>query len=119
VDDKDKEMLKEWIAAEPDHSNSTPEFYYTPGTKSVVYEDEQGPVCVVRYSSVLRLDMDFAPNIDKVRIKEAMKSQLPEIVEQAKSQGFKEIVFDSVSKPLIKFCQYLGFSACPDYRRTL
>jgi hypothetical protein len=74
---------------------------------------------VVRYSSSLRLDMDFAPGIDKSRIKEAMKSQLPGIIEQAKSQGFKELVFDSVAKPLIKFCQYLGFTACPDYRRNL
>jgi hypothetical protein len=119
LNENDKALLAEWIAAEPDHSNSTPDFYYTPGTKTILYSDEQGPVCVVRYSSSLRLDMDFAPGIDKSRIKEAMKSQLPEIAEQAKSQGFSEIVFDSVAKPLIKFCQYLGFSACPDYRRLL
>ncbi len=119
VEEKDKALLAEWIAAEPDHTFSTPEFYYTPGTKSVVYEDEQGPVCVVRYSPVLRLDMEFAPGIDKSRIKEAMKSQLPEIAEQARSQGFKELLFDSVAKPLIKFCQYMGFSACPDYRKAL
>jgi hypothetical protein len=119
LDENDKALLAEWIAAEPDHSNSTPDFYYTPGTKTILYSDEQGPVCVVRYSSSLRLDMDFAPGIDKSRIKEAMKSQLPEIAEQAKSQGFSEIVFDSVAKPLINFCQYLGFSACPDYRKAL
>ena len=119
LNENDKALLAEWIAAEPDHSNSTPDFYYTPGTKTILYSDEQGPVCVVRYSSSLRLDMDFAPGIDKSRIKEAMKSQLPEIAEQAKSQGFSEIVFDSVAKPLIKFCQYLGFSACPDYRKAL
>jgi hypothetical protein len=119
LNEDDKTLLAEWIAAEPDHSNTTPEFYYTPGTKTVLYSDKNGPVCVVRYSSALRLDMDFAPGIDKGRIKEAMKSQLPEIAEQARSQGFKEIVFDSVAKPLIRFCQLLGFSACPDYRRSL
>lgn len=119
VDEKDTEMLAEWIAAEPDHADNTPAFYSTPGTKSVLYSDEEGPICVVRYSPVLRLDMEFNPAVSKERIKEAMKSQLPEIVGQAKSQGFSEIVFDSVAKPLIKFCERLGFIACPDYRRLL
>jgi hypothetical protein len=118
IHDQDRELLTEWILAEPSHK-STAEFYYEPKTKSVLYSDEEGPVCVVRYSSALRLDMDFAPGISKERIKEAMKSQLPEIAEQAKAQGFKELIFDSLSQPLIRFCEKLGFSASPDYRRTL
>jgi hypothetical protein len=117
--ENDEDMLSEWIAAEPDHAGNTVAFYSTPGTKSVLYSDEEGPVCVVRYSSSLRLDMEFNPTVSKDRIKEAMKSQLPEIAEQAKSQGFSELVFDSIAQPLIKFCEKLGFSTCPDYRRLL
>jgi len=115
----DKKLLAEWIAAEPAHVNSMPEFYYEAGSKSVMYEDSEGPVCVVRYTPILRLDMDFAPGIDKTRIKEAMKTELPEIAEQAKMQNFKELVFDSIAEPLIRFCQRLGFVTCPDYRKVL
>ena len=117
--ENDEEMLSEWIAAEPDHAGNTLAFYSTPGTKSILYSDEEGPICVVRYSSSLRLDMEFSPLASKERIKEAMKSQLPDIAEQAKAKGFSEIIFDSASKSLIKFCEKLGFSACPDYRRIL
>jgi hypothetical protein len=118
LDENDKALLAEWIAAEPDHSNSTPDFYYTPGTKTILYSDEQGPVCVVRYSSSLRLDIDFSPTAGKDRIKKMLSANLPEVVNQAKAQGFSELVFDSTSKALIRFCEKLGFTVCPDYRKT-
>jgi hypothetical protein len=118
VEDSDREMIAGWIAREPSHEESTPEFYLAPNTKSVVYEDDLGPVFVVRYSSALRVDIDFA-DVEKERIRQALKQEFPAVAEQAKSQGFGEIIFNSVSKPLIAFCRFMGFRAVPDYRRTI
>lgn len=112
-------MLAEWIAKEPSHSTSTSEFYFEPNTKSILYEDEQGPICVARYSTAIRVDMDFDLTADKSRIREAMTSEFPNISRDAKSQGFYELVFDSTSKPLVEFCRKLGFETSPDYRRIL
>ena len=118
VTDDDREMIAGWIANEPAHKASSPDYYFEPGTKSVIYEDTEGPVFVVRYSSALRVDIDFA-NVEKERIRQALKNEFPAVAEQARSQGFKHIVFDSVSKTLVAFCRLMGFRAMPDYQRSL
>lgn len=119
IEESDRPLLTEWIAQEPDHKTNSFEFYQEPGSKTVIYEDDFGPVLAVRYSSALRIDIDFSPTADKDRIREILKHGFPDVAVQAKQQGFKEIVFSSVSKPLIAFCRLLGFSASPDYRKVL
>jgi len=116
--EEDKTLLADWIAKEPDHKH-TPEFYFEPGSKTIMYQDEQGPVFAVKYSSALRVDVEFNPEAEKDRIREALKIVVPDVAAQAKDQKFKEIVFTSVSKPLIAFCRLLGFSAIPDYRKVI
>ena len=119
VDEKDKPMLAEWVSKEPAHSETKPEFYFEPKTKSVVYEDEFGPVFAVRYSSALVIDIEFNPDVDKQRIREMLKQGFPDVARQAQSQGFKHLIFSSTSKMLIAFCRLFGFLACPDYRKSL
>jgi len=116
--ENDKPLLAEWIAAEPDHKYSTPEFYFEPQTKAVIYEDESGPVFAVRYSSALRIDIEFSPTAGKDRIREALKTGFPDVAATAQAQGFKEMVFNSVSKTLIAFTRLFGFRTCPDYRKV-
>ena len=118
VTENDRDLIAGWIAKEPSHQNSSFDFYMEPGTTSVLYIDDAGPVFVVRYSSALRIDIDFA-NVDKERIRQALKNEFPKVANQAKNQGFKEIVFNSVSKSLVAFCRLLGFYSVPDYRRVL
>jgi hypothetical protein len=118
VTDNDREMIAGWIAKEPSHSESSPDFYFEPGTKSVVYEDTEGPVFIVRYSSALVVDMDFA-DVEKERIRQALTNEFPPVAAQAKEQGFKHVFFDSVSTPLIRFCERMGFCSSPTYRKDL
>lgn len=118
LEEKDKPWLAEWIAAEPDHRDNSAEFYFQPKTKSIVYEDEQGPVFVVRYSTAVRVDTEFNPTAEKERIRAMLTSVVPEVAKTAKAQGFSELVFTSVSKRLIAFCRLLGFKAVSDFRRT-
>jgi len=117
--DDDRELLQTWIDHEPDHKDNTPDFYFEPHTKSVLYQDEEGPVFAVRYSSTLRIDIEFSDDAGKNRIRKALKEGFPAVAEQAKSQGFKQIVFSSTSKTLIAFCRLLGFRPSPDYRKIL
>lgn len=116
---EDLPLIESWIAAEPEHQNNTFEFYGQPNCKSVVYEDSQGPVFAIRYSSALRVDMEFPPDIDKERIRKMFQEGFPDVARSAKEQKFSEIVFNSVSKKLIGFLRAFGFEDCPDYRKTL
>lgn len=118
LEEKDKPWLAGWIAAEPIHQENSPEFYFQPKTKSIVYEDEQGPVFVVRYATAVRVDTEFNPMADKGRIRAMLKKVVPEVAATAQAQGFLELVFTSASKPLIAFCRLLGFKAVSDFRRT-
>lgn len=117
--EQDRPLIEGWIAAEPDHKNNTFEWYQAPGSKTVIYEDSEGPVFTVRYSSALRTDMEFNPEASKERVRAMFKEVVPEAAKQAKAQGFSEIVFQSVSKRLIVFLRAFGFKTCPDYRKIL
>lgn len=119
LNESDKETLAKWIAAEPDHTLNTPDWYFENGSKSVMYEDENGPVFAVKYSPALRVDIEFSNDAGRDRIREMLKSGFPDVARQAAQQGFKELVFSSRSKTLIAFCRALGFSASPDFRRVL
>ena len=116
---EDRPLIEEWIAAEPDHQSNTFEFYEQPKTKAVIYEDEEGPVFAVRYSSALRIDIEFSNTANKERIRTMLKDGFPDVAKQAKEQGFSEIVFSSLSKTLIAFCRAFGFTSNPDYRKVL
>jgi hypothetical protein len=115
--EEDKPLLAKWIAQEPSH-NHTPAFYSQEGTKSVMYEDEEGEVLALKFTPCLRLDIEFSPTAGRARIAKAMTEEFPKLVEQAKTQGFKEFVFESSSTNLIAFCEKLGYTASPDFRKV-
>jgi hypothetical protein len=112
-------MLEEWIAGEPSNKENTFEFYRAPKTKTMIYEDENGPVFAVRYSSALRTDMEFNPQADPERIRAMFREVVPDAAKAAQEQGFCEIVYESSSPKLIAFLRRLGFKTCPDYRKVL
>jgi hypothetical protein len=119
LNENDKALLTEWIAAEPVHASNTPSFYQEDGTKSVMYEDEEGAVFCVKYTPALVVDIEFNPNASRKRIRDIFTQGFPEVAANAKSQGFKQLVFASISERLIAFCRSLGFEASPDYRAVL
>lgn len=111
-------MLEQWISSEPAHQNNIFEWYQA--GKTMVFEDDLGPVFVARFAPVIRIDMEFPPDIDKERIRAMLTSEFPGVARGAKEQGFKELVFNSVSKSLIAFCRAFGFEPCPDeFRKEL
>jgi len=126
ISPEDKPLIEQWIAGEPDHKDNTFEFYLPeikgeikPKIKSVIYEDSEGPIFAVRYSSALRIDIEFSNTANKERIRTVLKEGFPDVARQAKEQGFSEIVFNSISKTLIAFLRAFGFGTSPDYRKIL
>jgi hypothetical protein len=116
VTEGDRAMLESWIQAEPSHPNNTPDFYVNPpkGIATCIYEDGNGPVIAARYTPILRIDFDFNPDASPERVKALMQAEFPNVVKQAKAQGFSELLFESTSAPLIAFCKKLGYVAGPD-----
>ena len=120
VSEQDRSEVESWIAAEPTHANNTFEFYQQANTRSLLYSDEEGPVLVVKFTPSLVMDAEFNPRASGKRIAAIMSEGFPELERQAKEQGFRSIVYESVSEKLIKFCEkYMGFKPSPSYRKAL
>jgi hypothetical protein len=90
------------------HKNTLPEFFYQPGTFCKVYEEDT-PIMFVRGMKSLRLDIQFVNNTDFERNRRAMKENFPTFVENCKKAGFQELVFNTSSPLLKRFCKKLGF----------
>ena len=119
LNDTDRPMVEDWVRAEPTHGNNTFAWYSESGARTVVVEDEAGPVIVAKFTPILQMDTDFLPEADPKRVARAIIEGLTEIEKQAKAQGFRGISFESVAEKLISFCRKLGYRASPGYRKVL
>lgn len=107
---EDYDVLSISLSKDEFHKTTKPEFFYAEGTASKIYEDEKGPIFVMRGSKSLRLDIQFIDNNNKKRNAIAMLHALKGTVEQAKANGFKELIFNTSNKALEQFCiKYMGF----------
>lgn len=85
--------------------------YTMDGAYSEVYEDENGPIGVLRYTKTLRLVTAWCDNNDKKRNAASTARAISDAVGKAKANGFTEIIFHTESPTLAEFCVYkLGFS---------
>lgn len=118
--EKDREQIARWTAADEAHQGLIPAEFWLPaedpearkGTKCLAVEDENGVIFYLRLDNVMRVYVQFPPEgeIDRERIGLALKTSFGFIASGAKRIGYKEMIFDSVSKPLISFFKLLGFS---------
>jgi hypothetical protein len=84
--------------------------YTQDGAYSEVYEDEQGPIGVLRYTKTLRLLTVWCDNKDRVRNAASITQAITDAVAKAKASGFTDIIFNTQSPTLAKFCiDKLGF----------
>lgn len=108
--EQDFSLLELSLAKDKHHTNTKPEFFTESGTMTKTYEDEDGPILFVRGTPVLRLDIQYVSNEDFMRNKAAMIEGFPALAQRAKEHGFKEIIFQTDSKILARFCkQSFGF----------
>jgi hypothetical protein len=102
----DREMIAGWIALDPDHAGTDPNFFITPEphTNCFVWCDQQGPIFAFRLSRLLRVDVQFNP-AEKARTREALAAGVAWIRQQGWGSGFRELIFQSVNRLLINFCK--------------
>lgn len=114
----DYNFLELSLARDVEHPTTDPEFFYNPRTITSVYLDELGPVIYARGAKTLRLDLHFTNNADARRNLKVMLDKFPDLVYTAKENGFSEVMFNSVSPLLRKFCiKRLGFAEAPNELR--
>lgn len=126
VTEQDKEQLEKWVAADPAHCGLlTADFWIptrdadgnkTPGTKCFSVEDENGVAFYLRLDNVMRVYVQFPPDSerDSERIKKALEESFSTIAGNAHKLGYKEMIFNSVSKSLIRFFKKFGFKELQD-----
>lgn len=117
--ENDKELLEKYLAADPEHGmTSTTNFWLPPtdphkGTKYLAVEDEVGVIGFLVLENVLRIHAQFAPTYEVRRTRVALADVMMQIQKWARPQ-YKQIIFQSVSTPLIWFLRKFGFRRSKD-----
>ena len=92
------------------YEHATSPEYTQDNVYSEVYEDEEGPIGVLRYSKTLRLVCVWCHNDDKKRNAAATIQSIKDAVAKAKASGYTEIIFNTESPTFANFCvNVLGF----------
>lgn len=114
---QDASLIKDWIAADPNHQGITETSFFLSSENSsdaktflYVVEDEQGPIFFVRGENCLRLHIQFAPN-QRRRTARAISEFASVMAKGAKKLGYSELIFESVFRPLIRFLRKRGFKS--------
>jgi hypothetical protein len=110
VTENDRSQLENWISADSEHSGQPVSFWMPSDEKiqNYVIQDEQGDLFYVRAENLLRLHIQFAPN-QKERTARAVDEYTQTLAQGAKKLGYKQLIFESTFKPLIRFLQKRGF----------
>lgn len=106
----DLPLLAVALARDEHHVGTEVEFFTDPSAVCKVYSDEDGPILFARAAKTLRLDLQYVDNADKKRNMRAMLEGFDKLAANAKEHGFSEIIFQSSSPLLVKFCKKMfGF----------
>lgn len=103
----DVPMIQEWIGHDPEHQGIAPEFFCEsiPGkAEAMIFEDSIGPIFNVKLERVLRVHIQFDAG-ETLRTAKVLSQGFQWLLERAQNCGYSEVIFDSVSEPLIRFCE--------------
>jgi hypothetical protein len=110
LESTDVPMLQKALDANTFHPGEKPEWYTGENMYSEVYEDEQGPIGVLRYTKTLRLVTVWCDQNDKQRNAASIIQAIADATEKAIAAGFTEIIFKTNNSALAAFCTgKLGF----------
>lgn len=106
----DTPIIDEWITLDPAHSarGMTAKFFHQPDSLSFAIEDARGPVMFVRIDPLdacsVRMHIQFDER-ERRRTVLALARAFPDVRERLHDSGTRYVFFDSVSEPLIRFCE--------------
>ncbi len=117
----DVPQIKEWLAADPwhrDDSRNVPELMTTGhGLLCFCLQDDEGPLAYFKLTEegeLVRIAIQFAPEeiVSKKRLVIALvQAGIPSMKMFASNNGFKGLVFESISPLLIAFGEKQGFKS--------
>lgn len=117
ADLEDRGRISDWMVEDTaDHRKLNPDLFLEPRTESLMFGDEQGDLLALRISRVMRVDIQFNPDpAAKERLRACLLKEFPWLKAEARKSGFRQLMFDSINKPLIAFCRRrFGFKPSPD-----
>lgn len=111
LQESDESILADSLAKDEFHTSTPIGFFTEPGTLTKAYELDGETILYARACKVLRLDLQFVDNKAALKNIKVMLEGFPEIVDRARENGFKEVVFNTSSPLLKRFCtRKLGFT---------
>lgn len=121
AEESDREHLAAWLARDPQHQDSTPDFFLKPepGAECFVLLDRWGGVkFYFKMERALRVHIQFGPattDEERKETREALHAGFGWLTEMGRKAGFRQIIFDSAFAPLIRFVEKrLGFKKSPN-----
>ena len=110
--ESDKPKIAELIENDPYHKGVLDTEFFYAGDLWVL-SDDAGPILYIRKAKAMRIHVQFVD--DKLRTAKALMSVLPAFAKFAKDNGYREMIFESQSPLLSKFCtKNMGFVASPN-----
>lgn len=121
LQEEDRPILEASLALDIEHPDTKVDFFYNPRTICFVYDDSDGPVLYARSAKTLRLDLHYVNNLDAKKNMRVMMEHFPDLVGLAQNNGYSDVMFNSTSPLLRKFCiKRLGFmEASNELRRDI
>lgn len=114
---EDHERLAQWMEHDPYHKELKPEHWYQAeaGVQCLVLQDAQEtPIFFWRIRRALRIEIQFnfaTPHWNQVAMEDGMRW----LAAKSQASGFRQIIFESISRPLINFCKRrLRFRSSPN-----
>lgn len=100
----DKPILASWTASDSDHRYLAPDWIYRVEKAERWMIEDKEPRLAFRVQRALRVDIQFNED-DTVKTAKALISGFDWLLERAQKAGFTEVIFESKSQPLIRFCE--------------
>lgn len=126
VTETDREILQNWISRDRFHRKTfSPDMFILPAPEdgkparatSCMFADRRGPVMFVRFTSVMRVQVQFDPG-ERLRTAGIMLPAFEWVVAHAEQSMFSQVVARLDDKELRAFCrQRLGFKSRNEYFR--
>ncbi|MDE2106153.1 MAG: hypothetical protein KGL39_53515 [Patescibacteria group bacterium] len=116
---EDLPRLTEWVSQDPFHREHLTAKHWVPvldskgesekGVRHLAVCDEEGVIFYLRMTNVMRVEVQFPPAGDEKRVAKGLREAFSLVSMKAKEMGYREMLFDSISKPLVAFFSKLGF----------
>lgn len=103
IAETDRAAVEQALAHDTFHPDTKADVFFEPGTVTNIYEEDHQPVLLVRVYKCLHLDLLCYDNGDTVRNKRVLQVGWKKLVEDAKANGFKEIVTTANGPALLRF----------------